>query len=254
MAKDDPFYILHEAWKCAQTLRKKHGRLSVPANTKKVILKSGNFPVTEDESSIFLHEIWKRFQTPLDEHGNKPTRLHVRDKSKSFGKPEPVIDCFDKCLRSEQDWNIIVLDREAPSISTSLNNKKASEKKERPNKNDLSLILGTMAHVVMKIDNIDEEAAIARVKDFLKDELKTQSFKSVTDIDEYTDMKKLKKKTGTANRSSNETLLLRAAVVAGQCCCQNKMSTKELKDAFGDTAYKSATKLKKELGLSNGRH
>lgn len=111
-----------------------------------------------------------------------------------------------------------------------------------------------MVHVVMQIDNIGEEAAIDKVRGAVKDEFKSRCFKPVKDIDEYTDMKKLKKSRDEGNLPVRATLLLRAGVVAIQCCCQKRMKTAEVKTAFGNTAYGSAKKLKEKLGLPGGRH
>lgn len=101
------------------------------------------------------------------------------------------------------------------------------------------------------------DAAGSRLKlcmEGFKEELKDYSFVPVMDIDGLTDMTTLIKKSGQPNLSSANSDMLKAAVVAIQCCCDPKlMDTRAQKEAFGNSAYSNASDLKKELGFAAGR-
>lgn len=130
------------------------------------------------------------------------------------------------------------------------------EKKARERRTWMERILGTMVHVLMTKCNISKEEAANKIKavDGFKEEFKEYSFEPVKEIDDLTDMVLLAKKSGEPNLSTVASDILKAAVIAIQCCCNPKpMKTRELKKAFGEPAYSNASRLKNKLGFQVDR-
>lgn len=177
----------------------------------------------------------------LDYH-ERP-RLHGTDKELR----ELILDETEP-----QKNNPFYLLREAYKYANLLRADRRNDKDEAK----MDKILGTIVHVLVKYGGFEEKAAVnlIREQEGLLPKWRERNFTAVDYIDKYSNGKSLIVDNIPQQREEKVQviLLLKAAVIATGFF-QKKLTVKDQISAWGETAYRHAAKLKREMGIADNK-
>lgn len=188
-----------------------------------------------------------------------PTRgIDIREKNsyKDQEKIEGKCREFQRSLRHPNDKfsadDPCSLLGKVRSLAGEIRSRRIHEQKDIKR---LERILGTMVHVLALFDEITEEEAVERLKadQHIKPLIPRIKIARLHDIEKYTDFETLDKLKVPKTRPETTAMvdMLKAAVLVFQVYSLKKSkSAKDLKKAFGMTAYRGVCKLKSVLGFS----
>lgn len=179
---------------------------------------------------------------------------------------------YDQHKKYPEDHPYFLLEYAISYADNIRRQKKRGRNQKQKHETKFDRVMGTMAHVLMKLGGLNEQEAIQRIRETerLKPELRERNIVPLTEVENYCDLNEFTEQKSfcptkedsdqldskNKKRSGSGILLTAGVVTVQQYNLEGQIPSgatkaERLKKLFGDYAYKHAHELRKELGLSD---